>query len=327
MDKSHTIKHLRRASNLLCAIYNFTMTASDKIKQYALSLGFDACGICCAESSGEEENLREWIRLNYQGDMSYLERNIDKRDDPRLLVEGAKSIVSVALNYYPNEKRDPILPQFAYYAYGEDYHFVVKDKLKQLLVYIQTVIPSTEGRFFCDSAPVLERYWATKAGVGFIGKNTLLIIPGKGSFFFLGELIINQELDYDSPINLSCGNCTRCLEACPTGAIVQPHLVNATKCISYQTIEKKGEQDKNIDTGNWVYGCDVCQLVCPWNRFSQPHTTPQFNPSPEFLSLDLDALQAMDQQLFSSLFSKSAVKRAKLAGMQRNVGKLVRLRE
>lgn len=295
------------------------MTASDKIKQYALSLGFDACGICRAESAGEENNLREWIKLNYQGDMSYLERNIEKRDDPRLLVPGAKSIVSVALNYYPKETRDPELPQFAYYAYGKDYHFVVKDKLKQLLKYIQTIFPDTEGRCFSDSAPVLERYWAAKAGLGFIGKNTLLIIPGKGSFFFLGELIINQELDYDSPIDLSCGSCKRCLEACPTSAIEKPNLVNATRCISYQTIEKKGDHDEDVSTGDWVYGCDVCQLVCPWNRFSQPHSTPEFNPSPEFLSLDLSNLQSMDQEQFRTIFSKSAVKRAKLAGMQRNV--------
>lgn len=303
------------------------MTASDKIKQHALSLGFDACGICRAESSDEEENLREWLRLNYQGDMSYLERNIEKRDDPRLLVPGARSIISVALNYYPKEKRDPELPQFAYYAYGKDYHFVVKDKLKQLLAYIQTIFPGTEGRFFCDSAPVLERYWAAKAGLGFIGKNSLLIIPGKGSFFFLGELIINQELEYDNPIDLSCGSCTRCLEACPTGAIEQPNLVNATRCISYQTIEKKGDQDANVDTGSWVYGCDVCQLVCPWNRFSRPHTTPEFNPSLAFLSLDLAALQTIDQEQFSRLFSKSAVKRAKLAGLERNVRRLSNLRK
>ena len=297
------------------------MTASEKIKQHALSLGFDACGICRAESSGEEDNLREWIELNYQGDMSYLERNIEKRDDPRLLVTGAKSIVSVALNYYPHEKRDEAFPKFAYYSYGKDYHFVVKDKLKQLLAYIQTIFPDTEGRFFCDSAPVLERFWAAKAGLGFIGKNTLLIIPGKGSFFFLGELIINQELDYDIPINLSCGSCTLCLQACPTGAIEKPNLVNATRCISYQTIEKKGEQDEDVSTDNWVYGCDVCQLVCPWNRFSQPHTTPEFIPSPEFLALDLAALQTMNQEKFSSIFSKSAVKRAKFAGLQRNVRK------
>lgn len=303
------------------------MTPSEKIKQHALSLGFDACGICRAESSGEEDNLREWIRLNYQGDMSYLERNIEKRADPRLLVEGAKSIVSVALNYYPSELRDPTLPGFAYYAYGKDYHFVVKDKLKQLFEYIQTIFPDTKGRYFCDTAPVLESYWAAKAGLGFVGKNTLLIIPGKGSFFFLGELIINQELEYDKPINTSCGCCTRCLEACPTGAIEQAHLVNAANCISYQTIEKKGEQDENVDTGNWVYGCDVCQLVCPWNRFSKPHTTPEFNPSPEFLSLDLDALQTMNQEEFSRLFSKSAVKRAKLVGMERNAKKLIAFRE
>ena len=295
------------------------MTNSEKIKQHALSLGFDACGICRAESSGEEENLRDWIRMNYQGDMSYLERNIEKRDDPRLLVEGAKSIISVALNYYPNEKRDENFPKFAYYAYGKDYHFIVKNKLKQLLTFIQTIYPDTEGRFFSDSAPVLERYWAAKAGLGFIGKNTLLIIPGKGSFFFLGELIINQELDYDSPIDLSCGNCTRCMQACPTGAIEAAHLVNATRCISFQTIEKKGEQDEDVSTGEWVYGCDVCQLVCPWNRFSSPHSTPEFNPSSEFMSLDLDALQTMDQEQFSSIFSKSAVKRAKFEGLQRNV--------
>jgi len=303
------------------------MTLSDKIKQHALSLGFDACGVCSAESSGEEENLREWIRLNYQGDMSYLERNIDKRDDPRLLVPGAKSIVSVALNYYPNQKRALGLPQFAYYAYGKDYHFVVKDKLKQLLEYIQSIYPYTEGRFFCDSAPVLERYWAAKAGLGFVGKNTLLIIPGRGSFFFLGELIINQELDYDIPLNLSCGNCTRCIDACPTRAIVQPHLVDSNRCVSYQTIEKKGEQDEDIDTGNWVYGCDECQLVCPWNRFSKPHNTAEFNPSPEFIALNLEALQVMNQERFSSLFSKSAVKRTKLVGMQRNVRKLLTLQK
>lgn len=300
------------------------MTASEKIKQHALSLGFDACGICRAESSGEEDNLREWIKLNYQGDMSYLERNIEKRDNPRLLVTGSKSIVSVALNYYPKEKRDEEFPKFAYYSYGKDYHFVVKDKLKQLLEYIQSIFPDTEGRFFSDSAPVLERYWAAKAGLGFIGKNTLLIIPGKGSFFFLGELIINQELEYDEPIDLSCGSCTRCLEACPTGAIEQPNLVNATRCISYQTIEKKGEQDEDVPIGSWVYGCDVCQQVCPWNRFAQPHNTPEFNPSPEFLALDLPALQTMNQEQFSRVFSKSAVKRAKFVGLQRNVIQLTK---
>ena len=302
------------------------MTISEKIKQHALSLGFDACGICRAESSNEEDNLREWIRMNYQGDMSYLERNIEKRDDPRLLVPGAKSIISVALNYYPHEKRDESFPKFAYYAYGKDYHFIVKDKLKKLFDFIQAIFPNLDGRFFSDSAPVLERYWAAKAGLGFIGKNTLLIIPGKGSFFFLGELIINQVLDNDTPINLSCGSCTTCLQACPTGAIVEAHLVNATRCISYQTIEKKGEQDEDVSHGDWVYGCDICQLVCPWNRFSSPHSTPEFNSSPEFLSLDLDALQTMDQETFSRVFSKSAVKRAKFGGLQRNVRKYTELK-
>ncbi|MGV8964100.1 MAG: tRNA epoxyqueuosine(34) reductase QueG [Candidatus Saccharimonadaceae bacterium] len=298
------------------------MSESVKIKQYALSLGFDSCGICCAESSEEMDNLQEWIRLNYQGDMSYLERNMEKRDDPRLLVPGAKSIISVALNYYPSHKRNSEFPKFAYYAYGKDYHDVLKEKLKQLFEYIRTIFPDTEGRFFSDSAPILERFWAAKAGLGFIGKNTLLIIPGKGSFFFLGELIINQELDYDTPITQNCGSCTRCLKACPTGAIEKPNLVNATRCISYQTIEKKGEQDENISEGDWVYGCDECQLVCPWNRFSIPHNTPEFNPTPEFLSLDLPTLKSMSQEDFSRIFTKSAVKRAKFAGLQRNVHNL-----
>lgn len=300
------------------------MTVSEKIKEHALTLGFDACGICRAESSGEEENMREWIRMNYQGDMSYLERNIEKRDDPRLLVPGAKSIISVALNYYPDEKRDTDLPKFAYYSYGKDYHSIVKDKLKQLFNFIKEIYPDTEGRFFCDSAPVLERYWAAKAGLGFIGKNTLLILPGKGSFFFLGELIINQEFDYDEPISLSCGNCTRCIEACPTGAIEKAHLVNATRCISYQTIEKKGEQDDHVSTEEWVYGCDVCQLTCPWNRFSSPHNTSEFNPSSEFLSLDLHELETMDKEQFNRVFAKSAVKRAKFEGLQRNVRQLIK---
>ena len=204
---------------------------------------------------------------------------------------------------------------------------MVKKKLKQLLEFTQSLLPATEGRFFSDSAPVLERYWAAKAGIGFVGKNTLLIIPGKGSFHFLGELIINKELEYDTPLKLSCGSCTRCLDACPTQAIVQPHLVNATKCISYQTIEKKGEHDENFHPHGWVYGCDECQLVCPWNRFSKPHSTPEFIPSTEFLELDLTTLKEMTQEQFSSVFSKSAVKRAKHAGLQRNVFKLINSEE
>lgn len=298
------------------------MTDTERIKEFALSLGFDACGVCKAESTGEEENLHNWVKANYQGDMSYLERNIEMRADPRILVPGAQSIISVALNYYPHVKRNPNHPKFAYYAYGKDYHFIIKDKLKQLFNFIQTLFPDVEGRYFSDSAPVLERYWAAKAGLGFIGKNTLLIIPKKGSFFFLGELIINKVLDYDKPINISCGNCTRCLEACPTKAIEKAHCLNATKCISYQTIEKKGEMDEDFDTNGWVYGCDICQLVCPWNRYSKPHSTSLFNPTIEFITLDLKKLDEMEQEDFSRIFSKSAVKRAKFQGLKRNVQQL-----
>lgn len=297
------------------------MTFSDEIKQHALSLGFDACGICKAEDSGEESGYMQWLSEGCHAGMGYLERNIDKRLDARLLVDGAKSIICVALNYYPHRKLPDNVPQFAYYAYGEDYHDVMRRKLKQLFDFITSRFPGVQGRSFSDSAPVLERFWAAKAGLGFIGKNTLLIIPGKGSYFFLGELIVDLELDYDKPINASCGNCRRCLDACPTKAFEKPHWLNAGKCISYQTIENKKEIDPAIVPllNNNVYGCDICQKVCPWNRFAKPHTTPEFFPSDAFLSLDLEKLEAMDEETYRQVFRKSAVKRAKFTGLKRNV--------
>lgn len=297
------------------------MTLSEEIKQYALSLGFDAVGICRAEDSEQEENYMKWLAEECQGGMGYMERNIEKRMDPRLLVEGAKSIISVALNYFPYKLQNPDAPKFAYYAYGEDYHDVVKGKLKQLLEFIQERKPEAAGRFFSDSAPVLERFWAARAGLGFVGKNTLLIIPGKGSFFFLGELIINLDLDYDSPVRQNCGACRRCIDACPTGAIERPHFLNAKKCISYQTIENKGEIDKKIipKLSNNIYGCDICQLVCPWNRHAKPHNNDEFAPSEEFLSLDANSLANMSEERYREVFRKSAVKRAKFAGLKRNL--------
>ncbi len=297
------------------------MTFSEELKQYALSLGFDACGICRAADSGEEERYRQWLVENGNAKMEYMARNVDKRLDPRLLVEGALSIISVALNYYPDEMLPEEVPQFAYYAYGQDYHDVMREKLNRLLAFIQTHYPHVTGRFFSDSAPVLERFWAAQAGIGFIGKNTLLIIPGKGSFFFLGELIIDLELEYDSPITRNCGKCRRCLEACPTGAIERPHYLNANKCISYQTIENKEDISPGIIPllSNNVYGCDICQKVCPWNRYSRPHNTPEFMPSEEFLSFDLKKLIGMDEEEYRRIFRKSAVKRAKFSGLKRNV--------
>ena len=297
------------------------MSFSQEIKQQALQLGFDACGICRATGSGEEERYMEWLRDHCQGTMGYLERNIDKRLDPRLLVEDARSIISVALNYYPPVKLPGRVPQFAYYAYGKDYHDVVREKLRQLYDWIRERHPGVTGRCFTDSAPVLERFWAAQAGLGFIGKNTLLIIPGKGSYFFLGELIIDMELDYDQPVTESCGDCTRCLRSCPTGAIDRPYRVNARNCISYQTIEHKGEISPDIlpNLRNNIYGCDICQKVCPWNREATPHATPDFLPSAAFLSLDLERLQEMDEECWRQIFRHSAVKRARFAGLKRNV--------
>ena len=297
------------------------MTFSEEIKQHALSLGFDACGICRAEESEQEVHYRRWLLEECHAGMGYLERNIDKRMDPRMLVEGAKSIISVALNYFPHRFQHEDAPKFAYYAYGEDYHDIVKGKLSRLFDFIKLRFPGVSGRYFSDSAPVLERFWAARSGLGFVGKNTLLIIPGKGSYFFLGELIVDLELDYDSPVSQNCGKCRRCLDACPTGAIEKPHWVNARKCISYQTIENKGEISPEIvpRLNNNVYGCDICQIVCPWNRYARPHNTPGFNPSDEFLSLDYERLQEMDEETYRRIFRRSAVKRAKFAGLKRNV--------
>ena len=296
------------------------MTFSQEIKQQAYSLGFDACGICRATDSGEEARYRQWISENGHAGMDYMARNIDKRLDPRLLVEGARSVVSVALNYYPHRKLADEVPQFAYYAYGRDYHEVVRGKLRQLFDWIKERVPAVTGRYFSDSAPVLERFWAAQAGLGFIGKNTLLIIPGKGSFFFLGELIIDIELDYDSPVSQNCGKCRRCLDACPTGAIEQPHRLNARKCISWQTIENRGEISPDIVPllHNNVYGCDICQKVCPWNHYSRPHSTPELMPSEAFMALDLQQLRSMDEEDYRALFRHSAVKRAKFSGLKRN---------
>lgn len=299
------------------------MTLSRQIKDYAYSLGFDACGICRCEPVDveEQQHLSRWVEDSFNGDMGYMAQNMDKRNNPTLLVENSRSIICVALNYYPHTKQPEEHPQFAYYAYGKDYHDIVKGKLRQLFDYIKGLEPATEGRIFVDTAPMLERYWAAKAGLGFIGKNSLLIIPKKGSYFFLGELVVNLELEYDSPLNLSCGNCRRCLDACPTKAIVSPKVVNANRCISYQTIENKGEIDKEIvpRLNNRFYGCDICQQVCPWNRYARPHDTEAFNPSQAFLDLSHGKLESLTIEEYQQIFKGSAVKRAKYTGLKRNL--------
>lgn len=290
------------------------------IKAEAARLGFDACGIAKADSVTDAPLLKDWLEDGCAAEMHYMHNHFEKRTDPRLLVDGARSVIVVALNYYPKILQNPDVPQFSYYAYGKDYHEVVKEKLRQLYTFINDQIATITGRVFTDSAPVLERYWALKAGIGFIGKHTQLIIPGKGSYFFLGELIIDLDLPSDTPIKRSCGNCTRCLDACPPKALTRPGRLDAMRCISYQTIENKGEINPVTAAvlGNCVYGCDICQKVCPWNRFAKPNETIDFLPSDAFLSLDSEQLNHLTESDFKTIFKYSAVKRAGYKGLMRN---------
>ncbi len=294
------------------------------IKAEAERLGFMFCGIAKAGFLEEEApKLEQWLKEGRHGKMSYMENHFDKRLDPRLLVDGAKSIISVALNYYtPQKQTDPEAPKISKYAYGTDYHFVIKDKLKALQQFISQNIGEVAGRAFVDSAPVLDKTWAKKAGIGWIGKNSNLLNKKSGSFFFLAELIIDLELAYDHPFQTDhCGTCTRCIDACPTEAIIKPYLVDGSKCISYLTIELK-EQIPHEFKGkmdNWMFGCDICQDVCPWNSFSTPHQEEQFNPHPDLLHLNKKDWEEITDDVFSKLFKKSAVKRTKLVGLKRNI--------
>ncbi|MDD4636725.1 MAG: tRNA epoxyqueuosine(34) reductase QueG [Bacteroidales bacterium] len=289
------------------------MNAADLIKQEALRLGLDACGIAKAEAVDEEEagHFQTWITEGFHGGMSYLERNKELRNDPRLLVENARSIIVVALNYYPHKHQHPTAPQIARYAYGMDYHFVLKEKLTNLLLFINRNIAPAQGRCFVDSAPVMESYWAWKAGIGWRGKNHLIILPHRGSYFFLGELILDLALPPDTPMNSHCGTCTSCQDACPTCAFVSPQILNAQRCISYQTIENHKEIPKEVSDlfGNRIYGCDRCQEVCPYNRFATPHTCKNLLPTNEFISMDHDDWINLDKVTFNRLFKKSAIQR------------------
>ncbi len=306
---------------------NTQTTIEQKIKEKALELGFDACGIARATSVSAEHKaqLRAWLEDGYAAGMQYMHNHEDKRTDPTLLVEGAKSVICVALNYFPSTFRKPHDPYFSYYAYGEDYHDVMKHKLRELAAYINDNICPIQGRQFTDSAPVLERYWAQQAGIGFIGKNTQLIIPGKGSYFFLGELIIDLELTPDEPMSNKCGTCTNCLTHCPSKALVYPKGLNANSCISYQTIENREDfisEPALSVIGNQVYGCDICQQVCPHNRYAKGNTTPELQPSEAFLNLDKQALENLKIDEFRLIFKKSAIKRAKYEGLRRNIAVL-----
>ncbi len=294
------------------------------IKTKAQELGFSYCGISKAEFLEEEaHHLETWLKRSYNGKMSYMENHFDKRLDPRLLVDGAKSVVSLLLNYHTNQlQTDTTAPKISTYAYGEDYHDVIKDKLKEFLSYIQSTIGEVNGRVFVDSAPVMDKAWAKKSGLGWVGKNSNLIHPKQGSFFFIAELIIDLELESDGPIKDYCGTCTRCIDACPTDAIVEPYVVNGSKCISYLTIELKDAIIPNEFKGKmdgWMFGCDVCQDVCPWNRFAKQHQEPRFNPKTNVLEMSKNDWKELTSEVFNELFKRSAVKRTKFDGLKRNI--------
>lgn len=294
------------------------------IKSKALELGFMYCGISKADFLEKEaKQLDQWLKNDYHGKMSYMENHFDKRLDPRLLVDNAKSVVSLLLNYYPSEAQNSDAPKISKYAYGQDYHFVIKDKLKELFAFIQDEIGEVGGRVFVDSAPVMDKVWAQKSGLGWMGKNTNIIHPKHGSFFFIAEIILDLELEPDGPIKDYCGTCSKCIDACPTDAIVKPYVVDGSKCISYLTIELKDQILPSEFKGkmdNWAFGCDICQDVCPWNRFSKPHNESQFNPHENLLKMNKADWEDLTQEVFQELFRKSSVKRTKFEGLKRNIG-------
>ncbi|MDE0535317.1 tRNA epoxyqueuosine(34) reductase QueG [Tenacibaculum sp. L6] len=303
---------------------NQKLQYSNFIKEQAKRLvGFLECGIAKADFLEEEApRLEKWLQNGYHGEMHYMENHFDKRLDPRLLVDGAKSVISLSYNYFPSEVQQEGSYKISKYAYGQDYHHIIKDKLRELLQLINDEIGEVSGRCFVDSAPVLERAWATKSGLGWNGKHSLLIQKQQGSFFFLAELIIDLELEYDVPFKTDhCGSCTRCIDACPTQAILPNNTVDGSKCISYLTIELKDAIPSEFkgELQDWMFGCDVCQDVCPWNRFSKPHEESLFAPQESLLDMTKRDWQELTQETFSKVFKKSAVKRTKFSGLTRNI--------
>lgn len=300
---------------------------SQLIKTEAKRLGFISCGISKAQFLEEEApRLEKWLNNKMNGEMQYMENHFDKRLDPTKLVEGSKSVISLLLNYYPQETQIQDTYKISKYAYGTDYHFVIKDKLKALLNFITEEIGDVHGRAFTDSAPVLDKAWAAKSGLGWVGKHTLLLTQQRGSFHFVAELIIDLELEYDLPTTDHCGTCTKCIDACPTQAITEPYVVDGSKCISYLTIELKNSIPTDFigQFDDWMFGCDICQDVCPWNRFSKAHSEPLFNPHPELLAMSKKDWEEITEDVFSDLFKKSAVKRTKFEGLKRNINFLLK---
>ena len=297
---------------------------SSHIKRWATELGFSSCGISRAEELTDEARyLESWLNQDRHGKMSYMANHFDKRIDPTKLVDGARSVISLSFNYYTEKKQsDPSAPQIAMYALGLDYHTVVRDRLEKLLGHIRAEAGDVNGRCFVDSAPILEKAWAQRSGVGWIGKNTNLLTKRQGSYFFLAEIILDLELDYDSPVKDYCGSCTRCIDACPTDAIYEPYKLDASKCISYFTIELKDQLlpgDYHGKFDNWMYGCDICQQVCPINSQSQPNHIPEFEPKPELLDMTKQDWDTLTEDTFKTLFKHSAVKRTKFSGLKRNI--------
>nr|WP_323491584.1 tRNA epoxyqueuosine(34) reductase QueG [Flavobacterium sp. PL02] len=301
---------------------NSKTTYSQFIKSEAKRLGFLSCGISKAGFLEQEApRLENWLNKNHNGQMAYMENHFDKRLDPTLLVDDAKSVVSLLLNYYPSETQENDSFKISKYAYGQDYHFVIKEKLKELLFSIQEQIGDVSGRVFVDSAPVLDKAWAAKSGLGWIGKNSNLITQKVGSFYFIAELILDLDLEYDYATTDHCGSCTACIDACPTQAIVAPYVVDGSKCISYFTIELKENipQEMKGKFDDWAFGCDTCQDVCPWNRFSKAHSEPLFNPNPDVMAMSKKEWLEITEETFRVVFKNSPLKRTKFDGLKRNI--------
>ncbi|MCV9388021.1 tRNA epoxyqueuosine(34) reductase QueG [Reichenbachiella ulvae] len=293
------------------------------IKNKASEEGFQACGIARAEFLEEEApKLEKWLNQGMHGEMAYMANHFDKRLDPRKLVDGAKSVISLVYNYFPEKDlAEEGNYKIAKYAYGKDYHYIIKPKLKTILNEIIDQVGEVNARVFVDSAPVHERAWAAKSGLGWVGKNSLLLNKQMGSFFFLAEIILDVELDYDGPVTDHCGTCRRCMDACPTDAIPEPYVVDGSRCISYLTIELRNEIPAEFEgkMADWVFGCDICQDVCPWNRFSKSHQEPAFDPHEQLPDMKKSDWEEISEELFRELFKGSAVKRTKLSGLQRNI--------
>jgi len=293
------------------------------LKRKANNLGFLSCGISKAVFLEEEATkLENWLNDGKHGKMKYMENHFDMRLDPRKLVPDAKSVISLSYNYFnENLQKDKDAPKISKYAYGNDYHKVIKEKLKILFRELQKEFGDINGRVFIDSAPIMEKAWAAKSGLGWIGKNTNLISQKVGSFYFLAEIIVDLEFEYDTPVTDHCGSCTACIDSCPTGALVKPYEIDASKCISYLTIELKDEipSEFNGNMDNWAFGCDVCQDVCPWNRFSRKHNEPLFNPNQEMIKMGKKEWEELTEETFEVIFKNSAVKRTKYKGLKRNI--------